>query len=250
MRLRGSGPTSFLSLVLGVCGALGCGGPGGSHGGSTVATGPEPCPTGGELRLGRICWSPVGSRWHLTAMAPGGEYAFDVELLPANRLRSTDHPAAGPGTDEWFADGNTLRLFLADRFVEYRADVTNGTVMVGNAVNARGESWEWRGDRMQIGGGCGPDEAEIDGTCFAMAGTRWRVTTSRGAVVVHFAPEGRLLVDQGTPSESNRWSQEGATLRFTLDGQEHSATITGDASRLSGNGWSAEREPLYPPPMH
>src|SRR5688572_15589483 len=85
---------------------VGCGGGAATGGGGTTVAGhqPDPCPTAGEIRLGRVCWNPTGSRWHLTALAPGGEYAFDVELLPANRLRATDHPAAGPSTDEWFVD--------------------------------------------------------------------------------------------------------------------------------------------------
>lgn len=234
-----------LALILGACGGTT------SQAGTetTVARGPEPCPTTGEVRLGRICWNPVGSRWHLTAMAPGGEYAFDVELLPANRLRATDHPAAGPATDEWFVDGNTLRLFLANRFVEYRADLTNGTVMVGQAENTRGDSWEWRGDRMSMTGGCQSDEADLGEICFAMAGTRWTLHEGGQSRVVHFAPEGRVLLDQGG-AEGDTWTQEGTTVRFTIGGHEHTAEIRGDTQQLSGNGWEAERVQLYPPPMH
>lgn len=238
------------SLCLAMAIALtACGGPSTQGGTTPVARGPEPCPTPGELRLGRICWSPIGSRWHVTAMAPGGEYAFDVELLAANRLRSTDHPAAGPTTDEWFVDGNTLRLFLANRFVEYRSDLGNGTVMIGEAVNTRGETWEWRGDRMQIGGGCNPDEAALGQTCFAIAGTQWTLHAGGADRVVHFAPEGRLLTDQGG-TDGDTWTQQGATVRFTLGGTVYTTTIESETATLAGSGWTAERIELYPPPIH
>lgn len=241
--LRGTGIS--LALILGACG--GSTTQQGTE--TTVARGPDPCPTAGEVRLGRICWNPTGSRWHLTALAPGGEYAFDVELLPANRLRSTDHPASGPSTDEWFVDGNTLRLFLANRFVEYRADLSNGTVMVGQAENVRGDSWEWRGDRMQVGGDCQADEADLGELCFAIAGTRWTLHEGDRNVVIHFGPEGRLLLDQGG-AEGDTWSQQGSTVRFTIGGREHSAELQSAASQLSGNGWTAERLELFAPPMH
>ncbi|MDQ3032415.1 MAG: hypothetical protein M3Y87_08375 [Myxococcota bacterium] len=248
------GPTRTLIGLFFVVSLVGCGGAAGAGGGGTTAAqAPDPCPADNEVRLGRICWNPTGSRWHLTAQAPGGEYAFDVELLPANRLRSTDHPAATAATDEWFVDGNSLRLFLQDRFVEYRADLTNGTVMVGEAQNVRGEGWSWRGDRMQLGGGCHPGEAVSGETCITLAGTQWRLRGPGGERVIHFEHEGQLLTDQGAPVEAHRWTQEGDQLRFTLDGVEYTAPIE-SAERLSGtaNGaqWSAELVPLYPPPMH
>jgi hypothetical protein len=249
------GLTRTLVIVgLVVASLAGCGGAAaGGGGGTTVAGGPEPCPNANELRLGRVCWNPTGSRWHLTAMAPGGEYAIDVELLPANRLRATDHPAAAAATDEWYVDGNSLRFFLQNRFVEYRADVTNGTVIVGEAQNVRGEGWSWRGDRMQIGGGCHPDEAPSGETCIALAGTQWRLRGPSGERVIHFEAGGVLLTDGSAASEANRWSQEGAQLTFTLDGVEHTARVE-SAERLSGAAgsaqWTAEPIPLYPPPMH
>lgn len=254
-----------MGIAAAVAGALvvlggGCGGGTAAGGGGTTprADGPEPCADASQVRLGRICWDPTGSRWHLTAQAPGGEYAFDVELLHDNRLRSTDHLAASPATDEWFVDGNVLRLFLQNRFVEYRADLTNGTVIVGEAQNVRGDAWSWRGDRMQLGGGCHETEValtdEAGETCMTVAGTIWRVRTDGGEHVVQFAPGGALLVDDRPADEAARWSQEGARLRFTLGGAEHTATIDGaerlSGARAGGGSWSAELVPLHPPPMH
>lgn len=241
-----------LGLVLSSLG--GCGGGAANGEGTTPsAQGPEPCPTAGEVRLGRVCWNPTGSRWHVTAMAPGGEYAFDLELLPANRLRSTDHPAATAATDEWFVDGNSLRFFLQNRFVEYRADLSNGTVVVGDAQNVRGEGWSWRGDRMQLGGGCQPDEAPSGDTCITMAGTQWLLRSPAGERVIHFEPEGGLLTDQGPPVPANRWSQQGDRLQFTFEGVEHTARVE-SAERLRGTAggaeWTAEPVLLYPPPIH
>jgi hypothetical protein len=260
--MRTSLPATAVAIAL-----LGCGS-GVTSGGSTIARrGPEPCPTEGELRLGRVCWSPIGSRWHLTAFAPGGEYAFDVELLPANRLRATDHPAAGPSTDEWFVDGNTLRLFLANRYVEYRADVTNGTVVIGQAINARGSTWDWRGDRQQIGGGCAADEAQVGETCVAIAGTRWTLHGDGADMIVAFQGDSNgdgiseiFVEGSADAAGDDTWSQNGATLTLRFDGgaRELTATVTG-VDRLSGSGrdsggrtweWSAERIPLYPPPIH
>lgn len=236
----------LLALALVACG----GGTTQVVGETTTPRGLPACPNAGELRLGRICWSPVGSRWHMTAMAPGGEYAFDVELLAANRLRSTDHPGAGPVSDEWFVDGNTLRMFLSDRFVEYRADVSNGTVMVGHAENVRGDTWEWRGDRLPATGACEEGTADLGDVCFAIAGTRWTLSEGGSTRVIHFAAEGRVLADDAPPAEGDTWTQDGASVTFTLGGRSHTATVSGDGARLSGDGWSAERLELYAPPMH
>lgn len=222
--------------------------------GTTAATaeGPEPCPNPDEVRLGNVCWSPTGSRWHITALAPGGEYAFDVELLAAHRLRSTDHPVASGATDEWFADGNTLRFFLQNRYVEYRAEISNGTVIVGEAQNVRGDSWTWRGDRVQADSGCQPGDASVGETCIALVGTQWLLHSSSGERVIHFEAEGVLLTDSSAADGSNRWSQEGSQLRFTLDGVEHTAEVR-NAERLEGTAgstrWTADLVPLYPPPM-
>jgi hypothetical protein len=238
-----------VGVALGLFVNVACGGPAAMAAREpTVSPGPEPCPNPGHVRLGRICWNPAGSRWHVTANAPGGQYTFDVELLAANRLRATDHPAASPATDEWFVDGNTLRLFLANRFVEYRAELTNGTVMVGEAVNVRGDSWLWRGERVQQTTRCNRDEAELDGTCFALAGTRWTVRTGATEKVVHFDAGGQLYVDGS--ENTGTWSQQGREVRFTLDGREHSATVGDSVDELRGEGWTATRIELYPPPMH
>jgi hypothetical protein len=218
-----------------------------------MAQGSAPCPNQNEVRLGQICWNPTGSRWHITALAPGGEYAFDVELLPANRLRSTDHPMANGSTDEWFADGGSLRLFLQNRYVEYRADISNGTVIIGDAQNVRGDAWTWRGDRMQASPNCQPGEAQAGETCIALVGTQWLLRGPSGERVIHFEAEGLLLTDTSAVDGQNRWSQEGRRLRFTLDGVEHTAEIQ-SAERLEGTSgsaqWTAELVPLYPPPMH
>lgn len=230
-----------------------CGGGAAQLGGGTTPSGPEPCPSAGELRLGRICWSPVGSRWHLTSWAPGGEYAFDVELLAANRVRSTDHPGAGPATDEWFVDGNTLRIFLSDRYVEYRADVSNGTILIGEAQNVRGDTWEWRGDRVPGEGSCQPGEADLGEACFAIAGTRWTLSEGGATTVIHFAPEGRVLSDAASAeseASDNTWTQEGSSIAFTIGGRRHSAAVERDTEHMNGDGWSAERLELYAPPMH
>lgn len=249
--------STFVSLALASAAlSVGCGTTSttGGGGGTTIA-GPrvEPCPTAGELRLGRICWNPAGSRWHLTANAPGGEYAFDVELLGGGRLRATDHPAATPGTDEWFVDGNTLRLFLGGRYVEYRADVTNGTVMVGQAVNVRGDAWEFRGDRMGDDSGCHPGEASCDGVCFSIAGTRWRVRPSGGeAFDMIFEPGGTLATTRAGDSGAT-WQQSGDTVTLTIGGASVNVTIGERFAQLSGSGgmtFTAEPIPSFPPPIH
>ncbi len=248
-------PARTFIFGLTIASLFGCGGGAANAGETTPSTaqGPAPCPTQNEVRLGSICWNPTGSRWHVTALAPGGEYAFDVELLPANRLRSTDHPMATGATDEWFDDGNTLRIFLQNRYVEYRTDISNGTVIVGEAQNVRGDSWTWRGDRMQVGPGCQPGDVSLSETCFALIGTQWLLRSPSGERVIHFEAEGVLLTDSSAADASNRWSQEGQRLRFTLDGVEHTAEIQ-SAERLEGAAgsaqWAAEIVPLYPPPMH
>lgn len=252
--IRSSHSILALAMTLGAL-TVGCGttSSGGGGGGTTIA-GPrvEPCPTAGELRLGRICWNPVGSRWHLSANAPGGEYAFDVELLAAGRLRATDHPAATPGTDEWFVEGNTLRFFLGGRYVEYRADVTNGTVLVGQAANVRGDLWEWRGDRMPDETSCHPGEAQVDGACFSIAGTRWQVSPASGAAFdMIFEPGGALFMSSGATEAT--WEQAGTTITLQLNGQTVTVQVGAGFASLTGSGgmtFTATPLPSYPPPIH
>jgi hypothetical protein len=214
-----------------------------------VPQGPAPCPVEGEVRLGRVCWNPVGSRWRVAAAAPGGEYAFDVELLPAHRLRATDHPAAGPASDEWMVERNTLRLFLANRFVEYRGELTNGSVVVGDAENVNGDSWSWRGDRAVSASPCREGEAAVASSCFSLAGTQWVLRAGAAETTIHFDAEGRLLTDQGS-APTDRWTQAGTTLRFAFGGVERTATLGSDTEHLAGEGWTAERLTLFAPPIH
>ncbi len=252
------GTVTRVVIALAALGAIGCGTTSsGGGGGTTTLRGPriDPCPSTNELRLGRVCWSPVGSRWHVTTLAPGGEYAFDVELLAAGRLRATDHPAATPGTDEWFVDGNTLRLFLGGRYVEYRADVTNGTVMIGEATNVRGDTWEWRADRVQDEGGCAPSEAPIGEACFSYAGTRWTVHPASGAEYwIELLPGGRVITSRAgdVNAEDDTWEQSGTTLTLRLDGGAIAitGTVSDDLASITGTGFRADAIATYPPPMH
>lgn len=229
--------------------AIGCGaarshGPVGPSG---EAERNDPCPNRNELQLASHCWNPAGSRWRIVASAPGGEHRFDIELLSANRLRSSDHPAADPARDEWFVENGELRLFLANRFVEYHAHVSNGTVLVGRAVNARGDEWRWRGDRS-YGTGCPEGEAQLSAGCFSIAGTVW--DASRGDVrhILQFAEDGQLLVDADEADAEHRWTQEGALVHFAHDGHDQTVVIASDAAHFAGEGWTGELVPLYPPP--
>lgn len=168
-----------------------------------------------RVRLGAECWSAEGSRWAVFADGPGGAYEFDLELLAAGRVRSTDHAAAGPGADEWFQAGPLLRVFLSDRFVEYRARVTNGTVLVGDAINVRGQRWSWTAQRIFGDDACAADQARLDGACMSVAGTRWELDDGGAAALVEFLGGGAVAV--GSSEGGDRWEQEGSTVRFSLD---------------------------------
>lgn len=183
-------------------------------------------------RLGNDCWSAEGSRWAVAAEGPGGPYEFELELLAAGRVRANDHAASGPGADEWFQAGPILRVFLSDRFVEYRARVTNGTVLVGDAVNVRGQRWSWRAQRMFGESACAPDQARLASACFTVAGTRWRVSAGEHESLVEFLGDHTVAVGTST---GDRWTQEGATLRFSLEGgaRELVAELT-ESDRLEG----------------
>src|SRR5690349_12941955 len=127
----------FTVLVLAALPLVACGGSGSGTGSTTAvrARAPyTPCENPAEVRLApTVCWSPVGSRWRVVAQAPGGEYTFDVELMAGGRVRSTDVNGATPATDEWFVENDMVRIFLQNRYVEYRGTLHNGTVLVGDA---------------------------------------------------------------------------------------------------------------------
>lgn len=262
---------SLLGIVLFSVAVSACGGTsGGSGSGTTVAARRPytPCDDRSEVRLSpHVCWSPAGSRWHVTSSAPGGALEFDIELMANGRVRATDHEASSPATDEWFVDDGTLRVFLGSRWVEYRGDLTNGTLVVGVAVNARGDTWDWRGERVH-GGGCPAEElVASDGdepACYSAAGSRWTVRGRSSTFIVELGADGALFTDDpsDTTAGNDTWSQSGGSLslRFDDGASEYTATIRpsnlseleGNARDSSGATWSftAEAVPSYPPPIH
>lgn len=215
----------------------------------------QPCPP--ELAiLGGECWSAEGTEWQIAAAGPGGPYAFQVTLLAAGRARVTDHPSAGPAGDEWAQDGDVLRIFLADRFVEYRAQITNGTVLLGEARSVRGQRWSWRAERVFREIDCAPHEARLDRSCFDAAGTRWWISSEGRERLITLLGEGRVLTSGPEPSQEDRWEQQGSRLVVRLGESELACDITspdelaGTARAQGGREWlwSATRvETLAPP---
>ncbi len=264
----------FLASVLGLASLAvsACGGAGNGTGSTTAARARPPyapCDNPAEVRLApTVCWSPVGSRWRVVAQAPGGEYTFDIELMAGGRVRSTDATGATPATDEWFVENEMLRIFLQDRYVEYRGTLRNGTVLIGEAVNVRGDSWQFRADRRHEGSGCRDNELVATGGeepgCYTVAGSRWTVHAGPSEYEVQFADGGRLLSTNAadTTPDDDGWEQQGSTVRFWFDDHatELTATLTpANLSHLSGNGhdarggtltFTAEPIPTYPPPIH
>ncbi|MBX7194749.1 MAG: hypothetical protein K1X94_22025 [Sandaracinaceae bacterium] len=248
------------SIAIALFGVAGCGG-------STVQTETTtpvhpyvPCENTAEVRFApNVCFDPVGSHWHVVSNAPGGQYEFEVELMAGGRVRATDHPAAGPGTDEWLVEDDELRIFLANRFVEYRGHFTNGSVVVGDAANVRGDRWDWRADRVHPGGRCLGNEllaheGEEPG-CYSAAGSRWTVSTAGRSFVVELAANGTLTSDDpsDTTPGNDTWEQEGATLRFLFDARARTFEGTLQASDLrhvsgtvsGGGSFTAEAVPTY-----
>lgn len=250
-------------VALALLGLSACGGATASSGGTTLASQERPpytpCANASEVRLApTVCWNPTGSRWHVQAQAPGGAYEFDIELMAGGRVRSTDVTGASPATDEWFVENDVLRVFLQNRFVEYRATLHNGTLLVGNAENARGSQWAFRADRVHQGGSCPANELTAmsgdEPGCFGVAGTRWTVTAGGETYEVQFAEGGHLLTTRPsdvTPDDDG-WDQSGGTVRFWFDSPEsaQTGTIATSLAQISGSGWSATPIPSYPPPIH
>ena len=198
-------------------------------------------------RLGATCWSAEGTRWEVLADAPEGAYELELELLAAGRVRSTDHAAASPASDEWFQDGPLLRVLLADRFVEYRATVTNGTVLVGEAMNVRGQRWSFRAQRMFSPGRCEEREARLpNDACMTVEGTRWELTQGGAARFIELLAGGAVGTSSADPTEGDRWVQEGSTVRLRIAGRELTGELEG-ADTLRGDGFSATRVPSVPP---
>jgi hypothetical protein len=244
--------------------AAGCGGTTTPTETTTARRAYTPCETPGQVRLApTVCLDPVGTRWRMVSNAPGGQYEFQLELMAGGRLRATDHPAAAPGTDEWFLEDDELRIFLANRFVEYRGRFSNGTVIVGEAANVRGDRWDWRADRVHVGGRCLGNElvtsdADEPG-CYSAAGSRWTVTTGGRSFVVELAANGTLTSDDpsDTTPGNDTWQQEGATLRLFFDERATTyeatlrpadlAHLSGTASGRATGAFTAEAVPTYPP---
>lgn len=192
----------------------------------------------------------------MQADGPAGEYRFELSLLAAGRVRATDHAGASPAHDEWFQDGPLLRVFLSDRFVEYRARVTNGTVIIGEAINVRGQRWSWRADRQFGELACDGGDAQTEEGCLTVAGTRWRLEADGSdARVIEFLDDAELA----SGSSRGQWEQAGSAVTFTLEegGPEYIALVEGSrelTGRFAGGGqeglFRATRVPSIPPVMH
>lgn len=202
----------------------GCGAPSGPA--AEVRSAPEDDGCGpSATRLGGECWSAAGTRWEVTSDGPSGEHLFEIELLAAGRVRSTDHPTASPASDEWFQDGRLLRVFLSDRFVEFRATIENGTVLVGEAINVRGQRWSWHARRVFGESRCAPGEARVGGACFTVAGTRWQIGDGPP---VELLADGVVARGGQDPAAGDRWEQDGEIVRFSLGGRRYEGRLEGD----------------------
>ncbi|MCS6856268.1 MAG: hypothetical protein NZM37_01015 [Sandaracinaceae bacterium] len=186
----------------------------------------NPCPLPDEVRVTeRACIRLSGTKWRISAQTPSGLKEFEVELMAGGRVRANDHPAASPGFDEWFLDQGELRIFLGNRFVEYRARVSNGTVLGGLASNVQGERWEFRARRLRVSRRCLGNEAQVGGSadepiCYSAAGSRWKVEYEGKTRTMILEASGRIWRDdQGDATkEDERWEQEGPRLRLFLEG--------------------------------
>ena len=223
--------------------------------GAAASTGPEVSEVASDgdgcgphaTRLGAECWSAEGTRWQVLADAPEGAYELELELLAAGRVRATDAAAASPATDEWFQDGPLLRVLLADRFVEYRATVTNGTVLVGEAMNVRGERWSFRAQRLFTEGRCASGEARLpNDACMTVEGTRWELTQGGAVRSLELLAGGALATSSADPAEGDGWVQQGSIVRLTIADAELEGELEG-ADTLRGEGFTATRVPSVPP---
>lgn len=223
------------------------------------------CENPREVRMApHVCWDPTGSRWHVTTQAPGGELDFELELMAGGRVRATDDAAGGPATDEWFVQEDVLRIFLQNRYVEYRGQLTNGSLLVGDVTNVRGDVWDFRAERHH-GGGCAEGELttsnEGDPACYSAAGSRWTLSARGNTFTVELGPGGVLTSDlsSDTTTGNDRWEQSGdeVHLRFDDGAVSYDGTVNAALDRLEGSGrdgsgtftFTGQSVPTYPPPF-
>ncbi|MFO0681012.1 MAG: hypothetical protein U0234_03125 [Sandaracinus sp.] len=257
------------SLLIVACGGTGAGGGGDTTAHSQQRPPYTPCDDASAIRMApTVCWNPTGSHWRVQADAPGGSYTFDVELMAGGRVRATDVAGATPATDEWFAENDVLRIFLQNRYVEYRATLHNGTMLLGTAVNVRGDEWPFRADRVHVATSCPAEELATTGGdepgCFDVAGSRWTVTAGNREYELQFGENGALLSTD--PSDTTQgddgWEQQGGTVHYWLNDRatEVTATLTAsDLTHFTGSGHDAQGAPIsvrataiptYAPPIH
>jgi hypothetical protein len=262
-----------VTVFLAALSLVACGGTSGGAGSTMPHSRERPpytaCDDAAQVRLApTVCWNPTGSHWQFAAEAPGGALSFEVELMAGGRVRAGDVPNASPAVDEWFVENDELRIFLQNRYVEYRATLHNGTMMIGEAVNVRGDVWAFSATRVHEGATCpGNELATTNGDepgCFDVAGSRWTLSTGGREYEIQFADGGTLLSNDpsDTTPDDDGWEQDGATVRLWFDGRatELSATISpSDLTHLSGSGhaaggaplsWTGTAIPTYPPPIH
>jgi hypothetical protein len=253
---------SSASLLISLAG---CGGTAPTTASTTPARTYTPCENPAQVRLApTVCFDPVGSTWRVVADAPGGHYDFRIALLAGGRVRSTDHPAAGPGTDEWFVEDDTLRIFLGNRYVEYRGRLQNGSVFIGEASNVRGDTWEFRADRVHEGGQCQVNElvthAGDEPGCYSAAGSSWTIQAGSRSFDIALSANGAIASSDATDTTpaNDRWQQEGGTLRLSFDDgastftavldPAHLDRLEGQMSGRASGAFTATATPSYAPP--
>lgn len=233
-----------------ICGLLFCLLGCGSQAMASLQT-PSPEACAGKAFLGNRsngepqCWELAGSKWHIIADGPGGKHDFMVELLLHGRVRSTDHPTASASSDEWVIQDGILRLFLSERFVEYRAQISNASVVAGRALNSRGHEWLWRGERLSAEVQCQDDELQVGEACMTVAGTTWK--NEQGQLWL-FASQNELKMSAGPNKPLEGWGtwtqikdkvklepKAGAALEITINAfgaLESASTLMGALERV------------------
>lgn len=249
---------AYLGLVVGCGGSMQ--GERADRAGLVRASSYVPCEDPAEVRLApNVCFDPVGTRWQVVASAPGGQLDFSLELMAGGRVRATDHPAANPGTDEWIVEDDLLRIFLGNRYVEYRARLLNGSVFVGTAQNVRGDRWEFRANRERTIAECRGNELVVregdEPGCYSAAGSRWLVSLEGRSFTIELAGNGAMTSDDpsDTSAGDDTWEQERGALRLLFDGGARRLEATlrpGALEQLSGTAspggsFTAEAIPTY-----
>ena len=86
-----------------------------------------------------------GTRWNLLYKdSLLGEMNYEVEFVEGNVFRYNEEADITPDNDFWEQDGNTVYIYINDRYAKYEGHIVSYDLITGTAKNVNNLAWEFK----------------------------------------------------------------------------------------------------------